>query len=100
MNKQYRQGDVFFQQIDKLPSKVIENSKHNLVLVYGESTGHGHRLSKGKVYLAEDGAMFLKLSSNAQITHEEHKTIDLPKGYWAVIRQREYTPEAIRTVVD
>lgn len=96
--KQHRQGDVFFQQLEKLP-KDLKLQKSN-VLVYGESTGHGHRLQEGSIFLNKDGLMYLALSKVSKVTHEEHKAIKLEKGLWAVVRQREYTPEEIRTVID
>jgi hypothetical protein len=35
-----------------------------------------------------------------QVVHEEHGPITLDPGMWRVVRQREYHPEAIRTVMD
>jgi hypothetical protein len=32
--------------------------------------------------------------------HEEHRPIELPIGVYRVWQQREYTPTAIRTVLD
>jgi hypothetical protein len=37
---------------------------------------------------------------SADLIHDEHGTITLPRGSYQVIRQREYTPEAIRNVED
>ena len=98
MNKQYRQGDVFFRQITELPKslKVIKS----LILVLGEATGHKHQLKDGQVFEDDKGLMFIKLSKATDLIHEEHGTIKLSKGMYAVIRQREYTPEEIRTVID
>ena len=44
--------------------------------------------------------MFLVLKKATQVVHEEHKSVNLGKGLWAIVRQREYHPEEIRTVVD
>ena len=96
--QQHRQGDVFFQKVTSMP-KGLKNQK-SLILVYGESTGHAHRLKDGQVFTGKDGLMYIKLEKDTQVVHEEHNSISLSKGIWAVVRQREYTPEAIRTVVD
>ena len=32
--------------------------------------------------------------------HEEHGAITLPKGWFRVVRQREYVPGAVRPVAD
>jgi hypothetical protein len=32
--------------------------------------------------------------------HEEHGAIPLPRGWYRVVRQREYTPGAVRIVAD
>jgi hypothetical protein len=36
----------------------------------------------------------------ADLVHEEHNTIALAQGDYRVWQQREYSPAAIRTVVD
>lgn len=36
----------------------------------------------------------------ALLEHDEHGTIEVPKGFYEVIIQREYSPEAIRRVED
>ncbi len=93
-----RQGDVLLKRIESLPKGLIKQK--SLILVYGEATGHSHRLKAGQVLTDKDGLMFLKLAKATELVHEEHGTIKLPKGFYAVIRQREYTPEEIRTVID
>lgn len=95
---QHRQGDILFQKIDKFPLGL--KLKNTEIIVYGESTSHAHRLKGGSIFTGKDGLMYLKVAKEALVTHEEHKTIKLSKGFWAIIRQREYTPEAIRTVAD
>jgi hypothetical protein len=46
------------------------------------------------------GALFLEVMRPTQIIHQQHHPIELPAGCYRVIRQREYTPEAIREVAD
>jgi hypothetical protein len=37
--------------------------------------------------------------SGARVVHEEHGAISLPRGWYRVVRQREYTPGAVRPQV-
>jgi len=97
--KHYRQGDLLITEVKALPKGLKE--RVSLVLVEGESTGHKHRLESGKVFEGKDGLLYLLLSQNAQLRHEEHGTIGLPKGKYVVIRQREYVmADMERVVVD
>lgn len=97
--KQFRQGDLFIQEIEQLPEGL--KAQKNLILVYGEATGHKHQLKSGQVFTDDKGLMFLKLSKVTELIHEEHATIDLPKGNYVVIRQREYqSKDMVRLVVD
>lgn len=94
----HRQGDVLFVKVSTLPEDLTE--RKNNVLVEGEVTGHAHRLSAGEIWQTKEGMLFLAAVAGSQVVHEEHHAIDLEPGYWQVIRQREYSPEAIRWVVD
>ena len=42
----------------------------------------------------------LHLETGGRLMHEEHAPITLPKGWYRVIRQREYVPGAVRVVAD
>lgn len=94
----YRQGDLLFQAIHTLPEGLIPRSTQ--VIVKGEATGHSHRLLQGSILEDAQGALFLEVEKVTQVIHQEHHAIDLPAGCYRVIRQREYTPEAIREVAD
>jgi hypothetical protein len=95
----YRQGDVLIKPLSVLPEGIELQSSS--VLVYGESTGHAHRIEKGSVYKTKSGDMFLDVKRKTRIVHEEHKPIELPAGKYAVIRQREYVnADMVKIVVD
>ncbi len=104
----YRQGDVLLKRIRSIPKSSVEiENKERVVLAYGEVTGHAHALSPKQVKeysFVEAGDVvrrFLKVISNeAQLKHEEHSTINLPKGLYEIIQQREYHPLEIRNVAD
>jgi hypothetical protein len=95
----YRQGDLLFLRQEARPA-VNLNARQSLVIVAGEATGHAHRLQSGTILEAPDGTLFLDLTQTTQVVHEEHGPITLDPGLWLVVRQREYHPEAIRTVED
>jgi hypothetical protein len=95
----YRQGDLLFIQQDTRPAADLTARQSN-VIVAGEATGHAHRLTAGTILEAPDGALYLDLPYVAKVVHEEHNAITLDPGLWLVVRQREYSPEAIRTVLD
>ena len=95
---QARQGDIFFQQIDKLPSKGLKK-KADAILAYGEVTGHSHQITTAisdcESYVDEQGDIFIRSTNEIKVGHDEHNTITLPAGQWiCVSRQREYDPLA------
>ncbi len=103
--KIYRQGDVVIKTLTKRPKGEWKN-KEDLVLAEGEVTGHKHRIIKGEAQLQVNalmGLMILKvLSDYAELFHEEHTSIILPMGEYAVNVQREFDwyTEEIRRVAD
>lgn len=83
------------------PFKGMKKLKH-LTLAEGEVTGHAHRITDGEAELYEhEGILYLRVKSeSASLTHEEHKTIELPKGDYEINIQREYSPKGWRYVAD
>jgi len=96
--KKYRHGDVLITEIEKVKGRKL---KH-LTLAEGEVTGHAHKITEGEAELYEhEGTLFLSVKSKtAKLTHEEHKTLVLPKGDFQITIQREYSPEGWRRVAD
>ncbi len=99
MQPHYRQGDLLFLRQDTRPAVALTARQSN-VIVAGEATGHAHRLQAGTVLETPDGALYLDVTQTTQVVHEEHGPITLDPGLWLVVRQREYSPEAVRTVLD
>ncbi|MDZ8188516.1 MAG: hypothetical protein RMX96_27130 [Nostoc sp. ChiSLP02] len=97
----YRHGDVLLRRIDTLP---VNAQKHvGATLAYGELTGHSHRIQQADaVQLWVNGSeLFLEVKEpTATLVHEEHRPIELTKGFYRVWRQREYRPEAYVEVAD
>lgn len=102
---QVRQGDVFLERVDALPDqrRKLAPRGSRIVLADGELTGHAHTLpaSAGALYAPEaEGDTYLQLRRPALLRHQEHDPIELPAGTYRVRRQREYSPEEIRSVAD
>lgn len=89
MKKQYRQGDVFIiESTIPKPAKKTKVDKR-IVLEEGEVTGHAHAIAEPKeANLFLDGTRkYLEICLAADVSHEEHSTITLPKGTYEVRRQ-------------
>jgi hypothetical protein len=48
----------------------------------------------------EFGPAWLHLAEGGRVVHEEHAAIPLPRGWYRIVRQREYTPGSVRVVAD
>ena len=100
--KLYRQGDVLIREISSLPTQTAK-PRATGILAYGEVTGHARKvedLAKAEVLEIENG-LFLRVGDEGvRIVHDEHSPITLPPGNYEIEIQREYTPEAIRSVAD
>lgn len=97
----WRHGDVMIAAVDALP--IEAKIKPTAVLALGELTGHSHRIEDASTaeILEWRGQMFVRVTaSTARVIHQEHKPITLPRGSYHFWFQREYTPQAIRRIVD
>lgn len=99
-----RQGDVMIRRIKAIPAGE-RKIRADGALAYGEVTGHKHAiadLAAAEVFDVPGHGCFISVSAEGgiSIVHEEHGTVTLPKGDYAVRIQREYSPEAIRNVAD
>lgn len=106
----YRQGDVLLAPVKALPKSAVaekdggwENGR--LVLMHGEVTGHAHAFYGGRVTRFRDdaaGASYVVVeNAPAALKHEEHSTVDLPPGVYALPPQLEYDlMEGARQVAD
>ncbi|WP_405827448.1 hypothetical protein [Streptomyces sp. NBC_01176] len=107
----YRQGDVLMVSLapDAVPAGVVDapseprDGRGRLVLALGEVTGHAHAVVGPGRLIREAGVfgpMLLHVPDGARVVHEEHAAISLPKGWYRVVRQREYVPGSVRVVAD
>jgi hypothetical protein len=104
---QFRQGDVLLVAVPRIPKDAVrQRRKGRLVLAEGEATGHAHAIAERDAREFRVGdERFVLVRSAARLIHEEHATIDLPRGAYRVVIQREYKPAPIgspswRRVID
>src|SRR3990167_4411695 len=96
-----RQGDVLIVPVKEIPdsAEAVEREGGRLILAHGEATGHAHAIKNKNAALFRDPklmAVFMHVTGDAvALEHDEHDTITVPAGKYQVIRQREYTPDAI-----
>ena len=89
----YRQGDVIVKRVSAALEMADEKKLPHLTLAEGEATGHRHRITEGvaELYQLAVGILYLRvLSEYATLFHEEHEEIELPKGDYEVLIEREY----------
>lgn len=96
----FQQGDVLLKKVSEVKGKKL----NHLTLALGEATGHHHTITKGEAELYDhEGTLFLKVKSDeAQLTHQEHNMITLPKGDYQVgiVQEYDHFAEEARRVQD
>lgn len=105
----YAQGDLLFvrTRANVASARLVTDG----VLATGEGSGHTHRLRPGQqaAVLLMAGIMYVEAKRQAVVEHVvlpsesptgEHADVTLPEGLWEVRRQREWTPEGYRQVID
>jgi hypothetical protein len=96
-----RQGDVLLVPVTAVPGEgrqEVDRQQGRLVLQEGEATGHAHVVRDECAQLVTAGqARVLYLLVNgavpASLEHEEHATLLVPPGVYAVRRQREWSDD-------
>ncbi len=104
MQKIYRHGDVLIVAVDEIPDGAKKASGKNgkIILAWGEATGHHHAIAAdpwAQGFMVKD-ELYLNLKKPAKLTHQEHATIELPKGKFRVIHQVEYSRKELQRVID
>ena len=99
-----RQGDVLLIPRTAAPAQRTPRPTDNgrVILAYGEVTGHAHAIEDAAcatLYDTGDGGVALEVRDVTRLTHEEHAPA-VVCGWYDVVIQSEYTPEAIQNVLD
>src|SRR3990167_6850174 len=104
--KIWRHGDVMLYEVEKMPAGAVKKVS-SFILALGETTGHKHVLTAEpqtliEILEASNGRRYLKVNGQAELTHEEHKTITVLPGIYEQRQEREYDnfQHAVRQVID
>ncbi|MCR4284976.1 MAG: hypothetical protein NUV97_02930 [archaeon] len=109
MIKQFYQGDVPILKGIKAPEGLEFKplSEKGLIVMEGEMSGHHHRVQvkdranlKDISFAQDENGYYLKVGSEAILTHPEHDTITLPQGIYFFGSQWEYNEIEDRKVID
>lgn len=114
-----RQGDVLLLSVAALPHGCtpVPLDGKRITLAHGEATGHAHAIydftasaaeiaegaiarAKARLWQAPNGERYLEVTEPVTLRHEEHTAHTLPPGIYQLPQQVEYTPAALRRVVD
>ena len=110
----YAQGDLVIERLDDstVSGSIVPTSLDGAtVLAEGETTGHRHVIYD-RVTMFRDDALARDIPAGlyvghvrvetdfGRLQHEEHDTIELPRGTYRVRRQRELEPIDARIVSD
>ncbi len=97
----YRQGDVLLVPVTSVPEGLKSDRPQKCILAYGEVTGHHHSIDADAADWWKDGEQqYVSVKEPTTLDHQEHGPCELEARPYKVVRQREYTPEAIRNVAD
>lgn len=98
MEYRIRHGDVI---VIATKEKIQGTEKKDKALAYGEVTGHSHKILGNNAQVFEwNEKMYLKVTKQSTLTHEEHGDIVIPQGDYEVIIQRDYKPGGWTKVID
>ena len=105
--KVFRQGDVLLIQVAKLPKGTQEvTPKGDVILAFGEVTGHAHRIKRDQTEtpsarIFDLGAeRYIQVAERVALTHEEHSAVFLEAGVYRQAFQVEDFGEEVRRVAD
>jgi hypothetical protein len=102
-----RHGDLLLKSDESIVIPKGSISLETNILAEGEKTGHTHKLvGQAQIleHTANDGTIerFVDAQEDSQLTHQEHNTIDIPKGVYRVVQEREFdvVNEMVKEVYD
>ena len=91
-------GDVLYFKVNSIP-KNAKKIKGNLI---HKGRDH-HHLIEGKFDLLSEGNDFyIKVNSKCKLTHPEHKTLEIEKGFYkkGIVMEYDHFLEESRQVID
>ena len=92
MKNKYRQGELLIVPVDN----VSGDKQANLVIANWEGQNSKHEFKSGdaELYFVDEVTLNALIKSEVGvITHPEHGDLEIPKGAYKIIIQREYLPD-------
>ena len=82
---------MLLRKVPSIPKTAIPTSTN--VIAEGEISGHQHVLKGShQVFETLDKQLYLEAKQDVILKHEDHNTLEIPKGHWIVEHQRRYNP--------
>jgi len=106
----YRHGDLLITQINAIPEDTVQI--HEKIIAEGEISGHKHKLvGSAQVHIRpsflndpinDNSEIWFNAFDEIKIIHEEHKTLEIPKGVYKVTKEQQFDPfeHLIQEVID
>ena len=89
--KKSRHGDLLIREVSSIPDDVVPLSTN--IIAKGEKTGHNHELNGAyQIYETLDKQIYFEAKQDLEIKHPEHNTIQILKGKYVVVHEREHKP--------
>lgn len=121
-----RQGDIYIMRVDPHEVPNTHQIKNEpLIIGYGETTNHRHEVdtlksnvqwlvsavedinnfaktgdSEADIYIQSDGDFDVKIEGGTKADRQRHDAHSFPAGTYKIWRQRQYTPQEVKRVVD
>lgn len=89
MENWFRHGEVIINKIDLFPKDIKLKKVKDVILAKGEVTGHFHKLKDELLFAKSGDIQYLELDNELELEHQEHDTLQIPKGKYEVLIQRE-----------
>ena len=96
----YRHGDLLITKINAIPEDTVQiNDK---IIAEGEISGHKHKIfGSAQVHIRpsfidrpinENSEVWFNAFDEIKLGHEEHKTLEIPKGVYKVTKEQQFDP--------
>ena len=95
----YQTGDVLYKSVNELPANKMKKVPGSLI---HKGQNHHHTINGKFDLLEKEGVMFIVAKGKCQLLHEEHATVDLPKGIYLkeIVVEYDHFLEESRQVID
>ena len=106
----YRHGDLLITKINAIPEDTVQIS--DKIIAEGEISGHKHEIfGSAQVNIRpsfigrqinENSEVWFNAFDEIKLKHEEHKTLEIPKGVYKVTKEQQFDPfkELVMDVID